>query len=264
MIRAAALAVLLLAGCDPVRTAPVADPRARIEADRIAAATGLWDDGLLDQAEAAVADLERDGIAHPQVRLLRARLTAGRDPAAAAAQAEVLVAEAPTWLEPRVLLLRAYDALDRDAAVASVCADIDRLFPWSAWGPYGQGAAAAKQGRWDDARTFAQEALRREPDAAVALELAATVARHDRDATAETALLERLTDHQPRRADAWWRLADLAAAAGRSADADRHRDRAWALDPRPDRAKALAAEADAAGDPAAAARWRARAAGRQP
>ncbi len=259
------IAALVLVGCQPLRDAPApTDPAERVLADRIAAATTLWDDGLLDQADAAVAALEREGIRHPQVRLLRARLLLATEPAAAAVVAEQLVAEAPTWLEPRVLLLRAYDALDRDAAVASVCADIDRLFPRSAWGPYGQGAAAASQGRWDDARRFVQEALRRDPDAVVALELAAAVARHDRDPAAERAALERIGDLEPRRAAVWWRLGDLAAADGRLADAERHRERAWALDPRPDRARALAAEADAAGDSTAAARWRNRAGGRQP
>ena len=251
---AAALIIGLAACAAPAPARPSDLDRRLAELDRMVA------DGLADSASRAAGALRAEGIDHPQLAWAEARLAFARSEWAAAAQTcERLIALAPGWVEPRILLARAYQGDGRAAAAASVFADIDRLAPQSPWGPYGQAAHAIGQQRWADAVRLAEAAIARAPAFAPALRLRAMLAQRDGDPAAEERWLLRLTDHDPADPAAWWRLGELAAAAGRQLDADAHRDRAWRLDPDPDRARRLADEAQTAGDAPTAARWRRRA-----
>ena len=232
VLLALSLLLLVVAGCDgraPDQAPITAQTSATLAlAERIDGARRLADSGLATRAEAAVDALLADGVAHPTVLHLKARLLADRgDSAGAITWCDRTIAAAPLWTDPRVLLARCYLRIDRPAAAASVYADLDRLVPKSAWGPYGQGAIALMRNDVATARRYADVALSREPDQADVLTLGAAVARAEKDAVREAAMLERLVVRSPRDGDAMVRLGELSAAAGRDLEARQWWTLAW-------------------------------------
>ncbi|GDY14854.1 hypothetical protein LBMAG53_37320 [Planctomycetota bacterium] len=226
------LLAMLVTSCDgraPDQAPITAQTTATLaQADRIDEARRLADSGLATRAEVAVDALLADRVAHPTVLHLKARLLADRgDSAGAIAWCDRAIAGAPQWTDPRVLLARCYLRLDRPAAAASVYADLDRLVPQSAWGPYGQGAIALMRNDVATARRWSDLALSREPDQADVLTLGAAVARAEKDPVREAAMLERLVVRSPRDGDALVRLGDLSAAGGRDHEARRWWTLAW-------------------------------------
>ena len=238
------------------------DPRAKAEAVAVDEATRLVEDGLFDRARVKIDALIAAGATHPSVPFLKARLTVqAGDLEAAIPWCEKSVAASPSWVEPRLLLARIYLKLERPAAAGSVYEDIDRLAPWSAWGPYGVGWVAWMRGDKERAAARFDEALKRDPDHLPTLRARAAVAQAAGDTAAEARCLDRALVLMPEDPSLHLRLADLAQAQQRQEDTRRHLERAWALDPRPAIAHRLADLARSRGETEDAARWSARAGG---
>ncbi len=241
------------------------DPRAKAEATAVDEATRLVEDGLFDRARTKVDALIAAASTHPSVPYLKARLMIQADDLEAAIPwCEKAVAASPTWIEPRLLLARVYLKLERPGSAGSVYEDIDRLAPWSAWGPYGVGWVAWMRGDKERASARFDEALKREPDHLPSLRVRAAIAQAVGDTAAEARCLSRALILMPEDPSLHLRLADLAQADQRNEDVRRHLERAWALDPRPATARRLADLARLRGDPEDLSRWTHRSGGDRP
>jgi tetratricopeptide (TPR) repeat protein len=229
------------------------------EAQRIDAVQALYQDGLYERARTALDQVLADGSRHPQAFLLKAQLTrqAG-DAAGAIPWADRAIAASPAWIEPRILLAQIYLGLERWSAAADVFAAIERLAPKGPWGPYGQGAVAARRGDTALASRFVDTALERDPDHLPSLELRVGLARMGGDRVTEERALARVAALDPNSASVRARLGELAQAGGRLEEARRHLLRAYELEPRPTTAQQLAQLARLLGDGADEQRWNAR------
>ena len=241
---------------DPAR----ASAASLAEAQRVDAVRALYQDGLYDRARVALDQLLADGSRHPQAFLLKAQLTrqAG-DPAGAIPWADQAIAASPAWIEPRILLAQIYLGLERWSAAADVFAAIERLAPKGPWGPYGQGAVAARRGDTAAAARFVDTALERDPDHLPSLELRVGLARMGGDRVTEERTLSRVAALDPNAAGVRVRLGELAQAAGRLEEARRHLLRAYELEPRPTTAQQLAQLARLLSDGPQEQYWNARA-----
>ena len=239
---------------------PRASAESLAEAQRIDAVRALYQDGLFDRARVALDQLLTDGSRHPQAFLLKAQLTrqAG-DPAAAIPWADRAIAASPAWIEPRILLAQIYLGLERWSAAADVFAAIERLAPTGPWGPYGQGAVAARRGDTALAARFVDTALERDPDHLPSLELRVGLARMGGERVTEERTLSHIAGLDPNSAGVRVRLGELAQAGGRLEEARRHLLRAYELEPRPTTAQQLAQLARLLGDSADEQYWNAQA-----
>ena len=239
---------------------PRASAASLAEAQRIDAVRALYQDGLYDRARAALDQLLADGSRHPQAFLLKAQLTrqAG-DPAGAIPWADRAIAASPAWIEPRILLAQIYLGLERWSAAADVFAAIERLAPKGPWGPYGQGAVAARRGDTALAARFVDTALERDPDHLPSLELRVGLARVGGDRVTEERTLAHVAALAPESAAVRVRLGALAQSAGRLEEARRHLLRGYELEPRPTTALQLAQLARLLGDEPQELYWNSRA-----
>ncbi|MEK7414496.1 MAG: hypothetical protein AAB263_14375 [Planctomycetota bacterium] len=197
---------------------------------RIDNARQLFDDGLFDQARTAIDALITDGAAHPLIPLLRAKLAQQDEdwPTMVEWSRRAVLAD-PGWTEPRVLLATACMEVHRFVEADATFADIDRMAPTNAWGPYGRSWVAARQQDMNRAIDLMDEGLRREPEFLPGLLLRAHLARWAGDKPREEFCLRRaaaLGDPDPQQLA---RLGDLADEAGRQLDAARLYERSWAL-----------------------------------
>jgi tetratricopeptide (TPR) repeat protein len=230
------------------------------DARRIDEARKLFDDGLYDQAQKAVAALLADHSTHPLAYQLQAQLCAQRGELdQATTWCDQAIASSPWWIEPRLLLAQCYIKLKRLAAAETVFGDIDRLAPHSPWGAYGQGALALMRGDRERAVQLLDEALRRDDRHLPSLKARIDLAGWLRQTALEEQLLGRFLHEEPNAPWVHGRLGELAMAAQRLDDARRTFTHAYELQPDRSIAQRLAEIAQRRNDAAEAAYWQARA-----
>ncbi|MHC5068463.1 MAG: tetratricopeptide repeat protein, partial [Planctomycetota bacterium] len=236
-----------------------ADADSLARAERLDHVEHLIEAGDLAAATSAVDQALADGLSHPRLPYLRARLLLGSGDEQAIDPAITLLGEAiagaPSWLEPRLLLATTYLDSGRSHAAASVYADLESLFPHHPAGPYGRGACALIAGDDATAIDHLDRALELDPHYPPALAGRATAAERAGDHELHQQLLERYLGQRSDDGAAWYRLGALYARRGRQADARRAYRQAYRLIPDPSLAQTLADLARAAGDHLAAEDW---------
>jgi hypothetical protein len=213
----------------------------------------LLDDGLIDQARIAADRLAAEGVDHPGLWFLRARLAAeSEDWLTAAGHCTNAERLSPGWPSPRWLHGVALIQAERPAAAAAVFADLERLLPDGPWGALGIAWAALRQGDQPAATLAADRALAKGPAHPDALRLRARLAAQDNQPALEERLLRRLAEPAP---GDLVRLAALCAADRRWTDADRWLELAWDQATDPSIARQGIDLGRTSTDPAIEARW---------